>query len=268
MQHIHHNNIELSDPSYIPVIRESITYYGGSQMWFPDTHWFSTDYILHYYGGGTIATADFILYLTLRNQELQTPVTESALQSSKPVVYNNYLTYVKKIHASYTKTHRYLAVPGPKIASAINSYASHYHINLEASWKWTLSYYDMYDMIETMLAQDLPVILSIGANTPNPWGKRGISFYERREINYPADTDATSDTDIRKKPYYYRSVFHNICGQYVTVTAMIKDDMAGKIMLRISSWGRQYYLDYEEFREYIDSHSTTLTSSLIDIKLY
>lgn len=252
--------IELSNPSYVPVIKDAITYYGGSQMWFSDDHWYSKDYILHNYGCGTIATADMFLYLALSNNALQTPETELALKCLDHAYYDNYIAFVRKINDRYTKTRRVIAVLGPKVASAINSYAKAYGIGMKASWKLKLSYYDMYEMIEEMLSRDIPVILSIGPNTPCVWGKKGIPFYERKEIEYQSST--TKDG----KPYYYKIVKPNISGHYVTVTGIVKDDIAGLIMLRISSWGEQYYINYEEYRDYVTNTGGSYTSSILYVK--
>lgn len=37
-------------------------------------------------------------------------------------------------------------------------------------------------------------------------------------------------------------------------------------MLRISSWGKQYYIDFDEYRDYIDNKSGKWTSSIVYIK--
>lgn len=270
--------IELSNPNYVPVIKDSGISYGGSQMWFPKTHWYSKDYILHNYGCGTIATADMFLYLALQNEDLKSPQTTATITDTGQIKYESYIPYVETIHDKYTKTLRYIAVLGPKVASAINSYSDHNRLGLEASWKWNLTYYDMYDVIENMLDQDIPVIISIGPNTPNLWGKKGVPFYERKVIEYQVtdniekDEKVTSDgneTNVvkeKRKPYYYKPVYNDINSHYVTVTGLIKDDVAQRIMLRISSWGKQYYINYEEYRDYIENYSGTITSSLVHVK--
>jgi hypothetical protein len=95
--------IELSNPDYVPVIRDTDTFYGGSQMWFPDKSWYSKDYILHNYGCGTIATADMFLYLALQSNTMQSPETSAALQGGSQVKYENYDPYVRIINNRYTK---------------------------------------------------------------------------------------------------------------------------------------------------------------------
>lgn len=255
--------IGLSNPGYVPIFKGTETFYGGSQMWFAKANWYSKDYILHNYGCGTIAAADMFLYLALQDEKLQTPVTAAVLQGSRQINYENYDSYVRTINDEFTKTKRYIAVLGPLVASAINSYATIYHLGLKASWKLKLTYYDMYDMMEEMLRQDIPVILSIGPNTPKLWGKKGIPFYERKEIEYQ---ETTEEGVPAKKPYYYQIKQNNINGHYVSVTGIIKDEITGQIMLQISSWGKQYYINYEEYRDYIDNHSGTFTSSLVQVK--
>ena len=229
---------------------------------FLQKHRYSKDTILHNYGCGTIATADMFLYLALRNEALQTPVTDLAMHNHE-IDYPKYDHYVRVINNEYTKTRPIIAVLGPSVASAINSYSDLYGLGLQADWKWSLNYYDMYELIEEMLQKDIPVILSIGPNTPNLWGKKGISFYELREIDFQETTD---NSTITPKPYYYKAVKHDIHGHYVTVTALIKDEVTGRFMLRISSWGKQYFINYEEYRDYIESTSGTFTSSLVYVK--
>jgi len=255
-------NIELSNPAYVPILKDSHTSYGGSQMWFPEKNWHSRDYIIHNYGCGTIATADLFLYLAMQNQAMQTPLTASAIYNEKTVKYENYDLYVRNIDINYTHTKHLIAVLGPSLASAINAYSQDYGLGLKANWRWKLSYYDMLDIIEEMLQSDIPVILSIGPNWPNLMGKKGISFYERKEIDIQA---TEGGMEVKSKPYYYQPVKQGINSHYVAVTGIIKDDIANKIMLRISSWGKMYFINYEEYREYIETSSTTWMSSLAQV---
>ncbi len=252
--------ITLSNQDYLPIVKDNITYYGGSQMWFSDKNRYSKDYILHNYGCGTIATADMFLYLARQYDAMQTPVSEMAIKGKGEINYSDYDPYVRAINNKYTKTKRIIAVLGTTVANAINSYSDQYGLGLKAAWKLSLNYYDMLEMIEEMLGKDIPVILAIGPNTPNLWGKKGIPFYELREIDYQESDD--TDPEVTK-PYYYKAVKQDVNGHFVTVTGVIKDDVTGRIMLRISSWGKQYYINYEEYRDYVDSAGGTITSSIV-----
>lgn len=272
---------ELLSPNYVPVVKDSKTFYGGSQMWFPADHRSSRDYILHNYGCGTIATADLFLYLALQNENMRTPETRKALNDAAQVNYENYYSYIRNINKKYTKTKRIIAVPGTKIASAVNAYSKSYGLGYQAFWKLKLTYYDMLELMEEMLSKDIPVILSIGPNTPNIFGKKGIPFYEIREIEYHESNNTSKDlaavsggnnstgsekSGKVKLPYYYKAVQQDVNSHYVMVTGIIKDDVASRIMLHISSWGKPYYMNYEEYRDYIESYSGTFTSSIVYIK--
>lgn len=253
--------IKYSD--YVPVIKDGTISYGGSQMWFSDDRRFSKDYIIHNYGCGTIAIADLFLYLAISQDTYRNPVTEVALQRTDSANYSEYMDYVRKIDGYYTKTKRWLAVLGPKAATAISDYSRMYGLRLKATWKLSLTYYDMLEAMEDMLSHDLPVILAIGPNTPKLWGKKGITFYQM-ETGAPGKT-AEKKVLAETSPIY-KPVKQDIHGHYVTVTGILKDATAPKIMLRISSWGKMYYINYEEYRDYIGDLSGTYTSSIIDVR--
>ena len=283
MQYRDKAKIELKNSSYVPVLRDSTVYYGGSQMWFSNANKRSKDYIIHHYGCGTIATADLFLYLALRKNAYPSGVTESVLQGTDSAYYKDYMSYVRKINIYYTKAKRYIAVLGPRIAYAFNSYARTYQFPLRAKWNLSLTYYDMLDQIEEMLARDIPVILSIGPNIPLWWKNEGINFY-KREISYEKDdiyhTKASSDYEgslAYPTLYQYHQVKNNINSHYVTVTGLYRTepnvdghqentDVKEKIMLRISSWGKPFYIDYNEYRDYIDKSGSKFTSSMIYIR--
>lgn len=254
--------IELSSSNYVAVMKDGISSYGGSQMWFQNKGKFSMDYVLRTYGCGTIAAADVLLYLAMQNEAMQTGITSVVLQEEAAVKHENYDLFVRQINKCYTHTRHIIAVLGPKLAAAINSYSEDFNLSLKAFWRWRLTYYDMLDIIEEMLASDIPVIISIGPNWPNLWGKKGISFYERKEIDF-LDLDSSF---LKIKPYYYHAVQQRINSHYVVVTGIVKDDIAGRIMLRISSWGKKYYINYEEYRDYADTLSTGWLSSLVQLK--
>lgn len=276
--------IELFNSGYVPVLKDSTVFYGGNQMWFYNDNKRSKDYILYNYGCGTIAIADLFLYLAIKHNSYRNGVTESVLQGTDSAYYKDYMSYVRKINIYYTKTKRYIAVLGPRIAYAFNSYARTYQFKLRAKWKFTLSYYDMLERIEEMLSQDIPVILSVGPNTPLLWRDKGIYFYNRSILDEAKSTSSKINSTNQNSPiplpslYRFFPVKNNVHSHYVTITGIYKMERSNRasqeqasndkrrIMLRISSWGKQYYIDYDEYRDYIDSFGGTFTSSMIYIK--
>lgn len=260
------STIAIKYSDYVPVIKDGSVSYGGSQMWFPNDRQFSKDYIIHNYGCGTIAIADLFLYLAISQDSYRNPVTEAALQGTDSANYLEYMDYVRKIDGYYTKTKRWLAVLGPKAATAINDYSRMFGLRLKATWRLSLTYYDMLEAMEDMLSHNLPVILAIGPNTPKLWGKKGITFYHP-DTEAPGKTaEVTAPVVKTETSPIYKPVKQDIHGHYVTVTGILKDAATAKIMLRISSWGKKYYINYEEYRDYVGDLSGTYTSSIIDVR--
>lgn len=233
-------------------------------MWFPKDRWISKNHVIHNYGCGTIATADLFLYLALRNDAYRNSITDAVLQGLDSADYMDYIAYVKTIDRYYTNTRRWIAVIGPKIAAAFNSYCKAYHMNFRATWRLSLSFYDMLDAIEEMLSLDLPVILSIGPNTPKLWGNTGIKFYQQYTALVSAKNSVNPEVET-KTVFRYREIMKDINRHYVTVTGLWKDPEATSMMLSISSWGKKYYINYEEYREYINEYGGTFTSSILHI---
>ena len=91
-----------------------------------------------------------------------------------------------------------------------------------------------------MLTKDIPVILAVGPNFPFVWKKEKLTFYKKiSEENYiPA---------VKTRAHF------------VIVTG--RDGSR----LKISSWGKEYYIDIREYRRYVKRHSSYLVSNVIDI---
>ncbi|HHX61617.1 MAG TPA: hypothetical protein GX707_13050 [Epulopiscium sp.] len=155
---------------------------------------------------------------------------------------------------------------GPKMASSANNYFRHTNkkINKKATWQTGLSYDTMLVRIQNMLENDIPVIFSVGPNTPNLAGDVTINLYDqlkKGELGYD------DNSDLNQYEYNTRTN-----GHYMTITGLIIDRNANsenRIMLCVSSWGNKYYINYKEYREYrdyIDNVGGTLTSSLVNIR--
>ncbi len=46
-----------------------------------------------------------------------------------------------------------------------------------------------------------------------------------------------------------------IIGHYFTVTGLIEDNVKKITMMKVSTWGREYYLNYYEYIEYIEKEN-------------
>ena len=92
----------------------------------------------------------------------------------------------------------------------------------------------MLNRIETMLNNDIPVCLLIDS-----LGNSGVNFKD--------DKSTTSDPynyQINKYPYLVKHHF-------VTITGLLKDNVKNQTILKISSWGKEYYIDYDQLITFI-----------------
>ena len=99
----------------------------------------------------------------------------------------------------------------------------------------------LFENIELMLMRDIPVILAVGPNFPLFWQKNTLSFYCR-------EPDGTLVKSCAARAHY------------VVVTGMDED------WLRISSWGREYYINRGEYTAYGKKHSIPILNSIAVIK--
>ena len=106
------------------------------------------------------------------------------------------------------------------------------------------------------------MILSLGPNSQDLWQKDGIPFYfqkKRGEEGY----DPT-----KNELYQYKLSGANndeINDHYFMVTGIMVDYVTQKTMLSISSWGINFYIDYKQYREYVNQRGDRLTSSMVNI---
>ena len=106
---------------------------------------------------------------------------------------------------------------------------------------WAASGEKLWERIREMLEHDLPVILSVGPNFPAVWEKEKLRFYIRHPNGCFRPAVSTRS-------------------HYISVTGMDDD------WLRISSWGREYYISRREYEEYVRRHSAYLFSNILYIQ--
>lgn len=171
------------------------------------------------------------------------------------------MDYVRYVAEEYAKPITALGVLGPILASELNDYCYKYNMDYNTQWKVLLSEKNMLKRIEQMLEEDIPVILSIGVNQI-PFNK-GVNFCtkcEKGDFQYDNTKNKLYQYIIEDGEYDI-----NIDSHYVTIIGVIKDTVSDTIMLRISSWGSEYYIDYEEYRNFVDKYSDAFTSSIVYI---
>jgi len=239
-------NIDLKDPSYIKITNGEQESYGGSQMWFASKETSPGSKRLAGGGCGLIAMSDFLLYWGRQNRDLCPGLVSVLLENQTPDQ-EPYMRYVRTIDRKFLPVLPALGVSGFQISLAMNLFFLREKLPLRASWKCFLTSARMLARMTEMLQNDLPVILSVGPNTPWIFGKKRIGMYRLENSGELKKVDQVSR-------------------HYVMLTGIAAGPKEGQTLLKISSWGRSYFLDYAEYREYVRKTGDSITSSMISIR--
>ncbi len=239
-------NIELKDPSYVKISNGAHMSYGGSQMWFSPNGADRGSGRLAGGGCGLVAMADFLLYWSRKNREQCPGLMHPLLENAEPDK-ERYIQYLRILDRKYLHVLPSVGVTGFQLALAMNLFFLREKLPLRASWKCFLSSPRMLGRMTELLQNDLPVIFSVGPNTPWVFGKKSIGMYRLENSGKLKKVDQVSR-------------------HYVMLTGIESGPEEGQTLLKISSWGRPYYLDYAEYREYVRKTGDSITSSMIYIR--
>ena len=219
-------NYSLSRP-IISVNKNGEKSFGGNQRLFENP-------TMRGYGCGVIGGADLLFYLALSRPHWATPYTGKP--SDSEVSFEYYARLCARLRHSFMPIIPHLGKTGPALAAGLNAYFSRYGIDLHA--RWCIGHEKLFRRIEEMLRADLPVIFSVGANFPLFWGKHRVKLYTR-------------DGDGRVRPTAATRA------HFMTVVGMDDD------FLRVSSWGREYYISRSEYIGYTKRYGSTVTSNIM-----
>lgn len=237
----------LKDQSYIRIWDGKLSSYGGSQMWFHTKGQKGGSRRIKGYGCGLIAFGDLLFYLAAHHETRRPDCMQKLFDSEDGPDKAVYMEYIYYLDRTYLRVIPQFGLPGFAVAIAMNIFFFREKLPYRASWKWTLSSRKMLEKMKEMLAEDIPVIFSVGPNTPFFWIKKGIPFYSR-------------------DPSGAYKLYEKICGHYITLTGICLDPSSGKTMLQISSWGKELYIDYAEYRAYVRTKGDVFTSSMVYIR--
>ena len=221
--------IEIKKP-YIQILHQGDVSFGGSQAWFSDR-------TLSGYGCGLIGAADVLIYL-YRNQNIGEKCSrmhESNDQAETPCEEHVYQNYVGSLRREFFPVFPKVGISGWVLVLGLRRCFRRYH--LPYTVRWGVRRVHMRTAVEEMLRADIPVLFSVGPNFPWLWGKHGVPLYTKGQ-----GCKFIKSQDIR--------------AHYMVATAMSGDK------LKVSTWGREYYLDWNEYQEYIQKHSCSLYSNI------
>ncbi len=198
--------------------------YGGNQGWFVDSAFGN----LSRQGCGVIVAVDTMLYLIGKN--------EAAIESYTKIVrdfcHERRLSrlFMKEISIrKYGNNSFAIGIIPIQMSGFINNRMKTYGIKKRVKWNGIHGHKDMYQKMKAMISRNNPVIWSLYS----PKGK--LKLYVK--------TDKT-------KGYSYAG--QSVNNHYVTATAILEGYVPEHPrMIEISSWGKRYYIDYDEYLKYV-----------------
>ena len=241
-------DIEMHNPTvialkhpYISVYTGGGTSFGGSQMWFgkPKSERKGIDALkqdnrIRCYGCGLVSALDIFDYVS------------ASANGRDPEVMNKeqYMKHLREYDEGMFHTLYYMGIPGTKLARKLNRLFKKHNLKLKADWG--VAVYELVAKLEEMIKNDLPATLSVG---PAFLKKDRLNLYKKKE---------------KENGVLEFTVDDNTKDHYVTVTGMIVGEK--NRMLEISSWGRKYYIDLDEYISFVDRNDNTLFSNIVYIK--
>ena len=217
--------------SELSVQRPEGASYGGSQSWFASPS-------IRGYGCGLIAAHDLLWSLeqkeTITAQTSASPHHLEKRFTGISCSWEDYERSVKKLHHLFPILPR-LGINGLMLSTGLN--LAFFLRRLPYRACWHIGYRNTGKEISRLLAQDIPVILSIGGNFPLIWKKDRLPLYKKTGDGVYIKSSSTR-------------------AHYVTVTGIEHG------WLRISSWGQEWYINWREYRNFAWRKSCPLLSNI------
>ena len=261
------NEVKLDKP-YISVDGS----FGGNQGWFADIEKKNKGRTLKGWGCGLIAASDVISFILSgsfsepesgkkadKRKSMNSPLRKPEKNEAAPHVpapgnsytKDEYMNYVLGLEKTFFHILPKLGISGILLSLGMNIY---FLINGRKIHKatghrymahWFVRPGRLLTSIQEMLGNGIPVIIAIG---PGFLRKDKVVFYDRRE----------EGGGLHFKPVTKTK------DHYVTVTGLIEAE--GRTLLEISSWGKRYYMDYDEYMNYVRKNDNFYFSNILYIK--
>ncbi len=160
-------------------------------------------------------------------------------RQAEPISLEEYNRELDKLSKAFFPLIKPFGINGLLLAAGMNRLLRKCKLPYRAFW--AVSGRKFWPRVEELLRQDLPVIFSVGPNFPAVWRKERLTFYGRRADGsyYPASSARA---------------------HYITATGCDEE------WLRISSWGREYFIRRTEYDDYIRRYSTFLVSNVLMLR--
>lgn len=203
----------------------------GTVTYGGDQSWLNTE-AERAFGCGLIAAADILRYLRRNNVGAGERDADRQMPGKQ-----EYLEDIRRLTTDF-RVRGSLGITGFGLAMRMNRVFRREKLPYRA--KWSIGRSRLIRRLSEMLAADIPVLLSVG---PGFFHRdQRLPLYQRTEKGEYEKANSMRD-------------------HYVTVTGSFSDGM-----LRISSWGIEYYIRLSEYLEHVRAYDNFLFSSVLYIK--
>lgn len=261
---------ELARKVYVPIKVGTSRSYGGRQQWFSKEIKETKDmkaYYTHRNGCGVIALSDIFLYYALTSAQGKHTKAGEIIDTYGTIHQEKYMAFVEEIRDRYATIFGSSGTFAWQLGHAMNGYYKDNGIDKKAYFEVALSPLRLLKQMEKMLKDNQPVILMIGQSSPVALSrvrKVGIPFFKQKKC-------MNRDKAALKSAYAeYKIAEKNVYGHFVVVTGIIIDEhpkwASQSIMLRLSSWGEEYYMSYAHYCRFIKKISKPWLNGIISIE--
>ena len=222
--------------------------YGGNQGWFKDRPGGRRGKTLQGFGCGLIGAADILFYIS-GGKSMDASDNTVSKKKDKPghnVTRDKYLDYVLGLEKKYFHILPKLGISGVLLALGMNLFFlknrrefGRFHA------RWFVWPWNMLKRIKEMIGNGIPVLISVG---PSIFTKDQLTFFEKK--NSKIENEFVPRTHTKD--------------HYVTITGVL--EFEDRTMLEISSWGRKYYVNWDEYYNYVKKHDNFYFSNILYIR--
>ena len=223
-------DVQLRHPLCAVLYRDGLSF-GGSQMQSPVPEMVRC-------GCGIVAAQEVLLYLCRYHGGNGDALFSEELLSAPDVSAEVYNRSLDRIRARYLPLIPHIGVNGIGLILGMN--AAFRRCELPFSARWAISSGRFYPVMEEMLEQDIPVIFSVGPNFPVLWGREKVG--------------------LRPDPAERHTAVQAISAHYMIAVGLDAQS------IHVSSWGKRFAVDREEYDRYVKRFSSSLVSNLVAIR--
>ena len=217
--------------------------FGGSQEWFKDIGMKWKGRAIEGYGCGLIGAADLLLHIL--GYDI---IPDKNQKKDSLISKDTYISFIRRLEKWYFHIFPKLGLSGILLALGVNLYLLLHRKEIRENTgyryhaRWFVRPSKLLDKIKEMLENDIPVIISIG---PGFFRKEKVRFYNK------------------SKDEKGRTVYKPVTktkDHYVTVTGV---EEGSHTFLEISSWGKRYYINFEEYQQYVKKNDNFYFSNIL-----